>query len=95
MKLRLLGNRVAVRPEKAQETSEGGIHLIVSDGKPIRGVVVSVGPGVYDDKDGTFTDQCIRVGETIMYVAGAGDEIEFAGETLIVLVEDLVVGRVV
>lgn len=91
MSIRLLANRVAVRPEPVANVSEGGIHLGNSAEKPLRGDVVYVGPGYYAP-NGTFVETIVQPGDKVVYTKGAGENLEVDGEQLLILGEHQIVG---
>ena len=68
-------DRVLVEPIEAETTTPGGI--ILSDrtqSKTLKGRVLSVGAGVY--QDGKLISIRIPVGATVTFLRGAGVEIE-------------------
>lgn len=77
--LRPIGCRVLVRPDKPKEVTEGGIHLPTTKDRPLRGIVVAIGPG---DKD---TPAPVPVGAAVMYNKFAGLIVEVNGEALLSL----------
>jgi chaperonin GroES len=73
--LRPLGNRLIVKREEAQDTTEGGIILPdISKGKAHRGTVLAVGPGALNDK-GERVPVDIKVGDFI-YFSSWTDEVQ-------------------
>lgn len=88
MGLRLLADRIAVRPDEAETVSEGGIHLVTEE-KVFTGTVVAVGPGSYD-KEGNITPVAVNVGDRITYLTSNEQEVEIDGEKLLILVEDAI-----
>lgn len=87
MRLRPIGNRIVVRPRKADEVSAGGI--VIPDSaidKPMEGEVIAVGSGEIHN-DGTRTAMSINVGETVIFTKNVGQEIKIDGEDLLVLSE--------
>jgi chaperonin GroES len=74
MALKPLGDRLIVRRDISDEKSKGGILLPDNaQKKPQRGTVLAVGPGKMN-KDGTRTALQVKVGDTILFTAWAGDE---------------------
>jgi len=88
MGLRLLADRIAIRPDKEATESKGGIALVTPD-KVSTGTITHVGPGKYDDK-GKFTPVTIAVGEHVSYMSANAEEIEVDGEKLLVLTEEAI-----
>ena len=74
MKVKPLGDRVIVRRFEAEEKTEGGILLPdTAKNKPQRGKVEAVGPGRLL-KDGSRRGPQVKVGDTVLFTAWAGDE---------------------
>ena len=73
------GDRVLVRPGKAEETTSFG--LIIPDSakeKPEQGVVVAVGPGRKGDR-GEVVPLQVKVGDRIMFNKYGYDEVKIGG----------------
>ena len=74
MKLKPLGDRLVVRRHDAEEKTTGGILLPDSaKNKPQRGKVLAAGTGKML-KDGSRRDLQVKVGDTILFTAWAGDK---------------------
>ncbi len=85
MKLRPLGDRIVVQRSDAQEKTAGGILLPDSArNKPQRGKVLAVGGG-RQKKDGSLAPLEVKVGDTVLFTAWAGDEYKDRGSTKDVL----------
>lgn len=87
-----LSDRVAVRPDPADETTESGI--IIPDSakeKPQRGTVVAVGPGRVEN--GSRIEMSVRAGDSVLYGKYAGTEITMDGEDVLIMREDDLFGR--
>lgn len=64
-------NFVIIRPDKKQDTTEGG--LLIPDAaqeSPCKGIVISVGPGTYN-QHGQFNPTQIKVGDHVLFHPGA------------------------
>jgi chaperonin GroES len=81
MGLKLIGNRVLLRPRAKDTVSAGGIILGESGDKPQEAEVIACGPG---ETDYTMT---VKVGDQIMHGKYAGTEIEINKETLLIMPE--------
>lgn len=83
-RIRLLADRVAVKPAKAEEMSKGGIIIPESaqENKPTQGIIVSVSQMIPDE--GKPHEQ-VEVGQTALYSQYAGSDIELDGETYKIL----------
>ncbi len=92
MNLKPLGERLVVRRHSAEGKTTGGILLPDSaKNKPQRGEVLAVGPGKLV-KDGTRRPLQVKVGDTVLFTAWAGDEFKknsSAEELLLMREEDV------
>ena len=86
-KIKPLGKRILVKRSQSEET-KGGILLPESaKEKPKRGEVVSVGPGSLGE-DGKLQPLNLAVGDTVLFGAYAGVEVE-DGDYLIMTEDDV------
>ena len=75
-----LGDRIIVEPEKAVETTKGGIYIPeVAKEKPLKGTVIKVGNGTSDDK------MDIQEGDTVLYSKHSGIEITIDDKKYLVM----------
>jgi len=91
MKIRPLGDRIVVRREEAAEKTAGGILLPDSaKDKPQKGKVLAIGAGRLL-KDGTRKGVQVKVGDTVLFTAWAGDEYKDGkdGNILLMREEDI------
>ena len=73
-------DRVLVLPAAAETVSASGIVLPDSaQEKPLRGVIVAVGPGRVA-KNGARLEMPVSVGEQVVYGKYSGSEIQFEGQ---------------
>jgi len=87
IKARVLGDRVLVRRDEAETESEGGIVLPdAAKNKPNRGEVVAVGEGKILDS-GVRVSISVNVGDSVVFGAYGGTEVELNGDTYIILSE--------
>jgi chaperonin GroES len=80
MALQPLSDRVLIKPATAEQKTASGI--IIPDSakeKPLKGEVLSVGPGTKDE-----TMQ-VKVGDVVLYGKYAGTELEIDGEKLLIM----------
>lgn len=94
-KIKPLGNRVLIQRSKAQ-TSKGGILLPDSaQEKPREGIVIAVGPGIFDDQ-GQHQPLNVKAGDTVLFSSYAGTEVKLAGENqdneFLIMKEDDILG---
>ncbi len=88
MKLRPLYDRVVVKRVEEERTSPGGI--VIPDNateKPMRGEVLSIGPGKLQD-DGKHQPITVKQGDIILFGKYSGTEVAVDGEDLVVMRED-------
>jgi len=93
--LRVLCDKVVVKPEKSPEKSEGGI-VLPGNAQPegaIRGVVVSVGRGV-TLPNGALRELEVKAGETILYSPMAGVKIKDGEDEVVIITEQQIIAIV-
>ena len=75
MKVKPLQDRLVIKPVAEEQKTAGGIIMpdTVSKEKPVRGEVIAVGPGKYDN-DGKRIALDVKVGDEVMYGKYAGTE---------------------
>ena len=78
-----INDRVVVKPSPAEEKTKGGIIIPdTAKEKPQKGEIIAVGPG----KDGNL--MTVSVGDTVLYGKYAGQELQYQGETYLIMRED-------
>ena len=85
MQMRPLGDRVLVKPEKAEQKTASGLYI--SSGaqeKPQRGEVIAVGAGKLDDK-GERIPVDVKVGDVVIYGKYGGNEVKIDGEEYLLM----------
>ena len=89
MKVRPLGDRIVVRRQDAEEKTAGGILLPdTAKNKPQKGKILAVGAGRLL-KDGSRRGLQVKVGDTVVFTAWAGDEyIEGQANNIIIMHEE-------
>jgi chaperonin GroES len=91
--IRVLGERVLVKPMEA-ETTSGGIHLPQSaQERPQRGEVVAVGAGKAADDDDEATPIEVEVGDVVIFAKHSGTELTIDGEDYLVLDADRIYAK--
>lgn len=80
MRIRPLGERVVVKPQKQEEKTEGGIYLpeTASKERPQQGEITAVG----SDFKG------VKEGDTVVFAKYGGTEVKLDGEDYLILGED-------
>ena len=93
MKLRPLGDRVIVRRNDEEETTEGGIVIPGSAAeKPSQGEVLAVGPGRTLD-NGEIHAPSVKKGVVVVFGQYAGSNtVKVDGDELVVLNENEILG---
>jgi chaperonin GroES len=87
MKIKPLHDRVVVRVEDSETTTESGI--VIPDNakeKPTTGSVVAVGPGHWNGS--TFVATSVTEGMKVLFGQYAGQKVKVEGEELTILRED-------
>jgi chaperonin GroES len=78
-----INDRVVVKPAPAEEKTAGGIIIPdTAKEKPQKGEIVAVGPG----KDGN--KMTVAKGDKVLYGKYAGQELQYEGETYLIMRED-------
>lgn len=92
MKIRPLHDRVVVRRLEEERTTAGGI--VIPDSateKPMRGVVIAIGDGKVLD-NGDVRALAVKVGDEVLFGKYSGTEVKVAGQELVVMREDDIMG---
>ena len=80
MAVRPLSDRVLVKPNPAEEKTAGGLFIPdTAKEKPLMGKVIAVGPGTAD------IAMEVKVGDTVTYGKYAGTELNYEGESYLVM----------
>lgn len=88
-----LSDRVVVKPEPADEKTEGGLYIPdTAKEKPQRGTIVAVGPGRVEN--GTKIDMSVQEGDTVLYGKYAGTEISLGTDDVLIMRESDILGIV-
>ena len=80
MTVRPLSDRVLVKPNPAEEKTAGGLFIPdTAKEKPLMGKVIAAGPGTAE------IAMEVKVGDTVMYGKYAGTELNYEGESYLVM----------
>jgi hypothetical protein len=79
MKVKPLADRVLVAPAPAEEKVGGIIIPDTAKEKPLHGKVVAVGNGTKDE------EMILKEGDEVLYGKYSGTELEFDGETYLIM----------
>ena len=84
MNIKPLADKVIVKPDEVSKSqSTGGIIIPdTAKEKPQRGEVVAVGPG--EDEDSPMH---VKAGDKVLYSKYGGTELEYEGETYLIMSE--------
>ena len=93
-KLRILGNRVLVKPDEGHDM-EGAIVLPeTAKEKPQRGTVVAVGEGERDE-NGELVAPELKEGDRVVYSKYGGHTVKVDGEEHLILDVDQIYAKIV
>ena len=80
MNVKPLSDRVLIQPSAAEEVTASGIIIPESaKEKPLRGIVLAVGPGTKDEA------MQLKPGDTVLYGKYAGTEVEIDHEKVLIM----------
>lgn len=92
MTIKPLEDRVLVKPIENESKTASGLYLPESaKEKPVRGKVVSTGPGKRLE-NGKRAEMSVKAGATVVYGKYAGSEVEIKGEKHLILRESELLG---
>ncbi|MCH6578043.1 MAG: co-chaperone GroES [Alphaproteobacteria bacterium] len=92
MNLKPLHDRVLVKPLEAEEQTAGGIIIPdTAKEKPMKGRVITAGPGVRGE-DGKLHPLDVKKGDEILYGKWSGTEVKLNGDDLLIMKESDIMG---
>jgi chaperonin GroES len=92
MHFRPLHDRVVVRRIDADQKTAGGIIIPdTAQEKPHEGEVVSVGPGVRNDRGELIATE-LKPGDRVLFGKWSGTEVKINGEELLIMKESDIMG---
>jgi chaperonin GroES len=87
MHIEPLEDRIVVEPIEAEQVTKGGIVLPdTAKEKPVKGKVISVGPGRVLD-NGKRAAPAVKKGDVVVYAKYGGTEIDIDGKEYMILRE--------
>ncbi|MEK6588336.1 MAG: co-chaperone GroES [Chloroflexota bacterium] len=87
IKFKPLADRLVVKPLDEEQITPSGIVLPeTAKEKPMKGEVLSVGPGARDE-DGKRIEMDVKVGDKVLFAKYGGTEIKVNGDKLLILRE--------
>lgn len=92
MAVKPLEDRVLVKPIESESKTASGIYLPeTAKERPVKGQVISAGPGKRLD-NGKRADMSVGRGDTVVYGKYAGTEVEIKGTKHLILRESELLG---
>jgi chaperonin GroES len=92
MAVKPLEDRILIKPIEAESKTASGIYLPeAAKEKPVRGKVVSTGPGKLLD-NGKRAQLSVKNGDTVVYGKYAGTEVEIKGDKHLIMRETELLG---
>lgn len=92
MNLKPLHDRVLVKPLEEEEKTTGGIIIPdTAKEKPMKGRVITAGPGVRGE-DGKLQPLDVKKGDQILYGKWSGTEVKLNGDDLLIMKESDIMG---
>jgi chaperonin GroES len=87
-KIKPLGGRVLIKPLDLEEETESGLIIpeTADKDKPEQGEVVALGTGRVTE-DGDKVEFTVKVGDQVLFKKYSPDEVEYEGETYLVVDE--------
>jgi len=87
--MKLLSDRVLIKPSKVDNVTNGGIIIPdTAKEKPQRGLVIAVGPGKQGKDDEKMT---LKVDDFVIYNKYSGSELTIDGQEYIIMKENDVI----
>lgn len=77
MEVRVLKDHIAIREIKEPEKTKSGLYVPTDDKKSMKGIVVAVGPGIYDRK-GNRKKPPFNKGDKVVYSKGTGQHLQLS-----------------
>ena len=89
MNLKPLSDHLFIEPMAEDKTTKSGIVIpdTAEKEKPVKGKVLAVGPGKFNEK-GDRIPMSVKVGDSVLFKKYGPDEIEIDGKKLLVGNED-------
>ena len=92
MDFKPLGMNVVIDYEKKdEETTKGGIIMSTNE-RPQEGIVVAVGPGPKNPRNGIRGQMSVKVGDKVKFKAWAGKDVKIEGKEYFIMPETEIEG---
>ncbi len=86
MNLKPLGDRVIVKASEAETQTKSGLFIPdTAKEKPMKGVIMAVGEGKWDEDGKRRIPMDVKVGDVVIYGKYGGTEIKVDGEDYLIL----------
>jgi chaperonin GroES len=86
MKLKPMGDKVIIKQAEAEETTKSGLFIPdTAQEKPLKGTVVAVGEGAYDEHGKNRIPMDVKAGDVVMYRKYGGTEVKVDDVEYVVL----------
>lgn len=93
MRLKLFGERIAVKQHDEETTTASGLILAVEAGKKFQGEVLATGDGKFMDS-GAIRPMSINIGDIVLFGEYSGQKFKLDGEEYLMMNESDIIGVV-
>lgn len=91
MRLKLFGERIAVKQHNEETTTATGLILAVEAGKKFQGDVLAVGTGKFMD-NGSIRPMSVNVGDVVLFGEYSGQKFNLDGQEYLMMNESDLIG---
>lgn len=91
MRLKLFGERIAVKQHDEETTTSSGLILAIDAGKKFQGEVVAAGNGKFMD-NGNIRPMSVKVGDVVLFGEYSGQKFKLDGADYLMMNEADVLG---
>ena len=91
MRLKLFGERIAVKQHNEETTTASGLIIAIEAGKKFQGEVVAAGEGKFMDS-GVVRPMSLNVGDVVLFGEYSGQKFKLDGEEYLMMNESDVLG---
>lgn len=94
MKLKPLHDRVLVERLKSLQKTKGGIMIPDSaQEKPMEGLIVDVGEGIYDKTNNRVRPLSVKSGDRVLFAKWGGTDVKINGKEYMIMKESDILGK--
>ena len=87
MEFKPLGMNVVIDYEQVDEEKTKGGIIMSNNARPQEGIVVAVGPGPRNPRNGIRGEMTVKVGDKVKFKAWAGKEVKIEGKEYFIMPE--------